>query len=86
MNREEETACTPPRPSLRLTCSQNPAQGSWWGGEVVVVGVLDWAAGLLHHSPDSPHSPLGLLEHARQTAHVVICDVHVVLHVDPTLH
>lgn len=36
-------------------------------GEEVVVGVLDWAGGLLHLSPNSPQSPLDLLEHTSQT-------------------
>lgn len=52
---------------LGLTCSQSLAQGSWGEGEEVVVGVLDWAGGLLHLSPDSSQSPLSLLERTSQT-------------------
>lgn len=84
MKREDETA-----PSVPPGCQcgsgvdllREPSPGEFGGGEGedVVVGVLDWARGLLHLSPDSPLSPLGLLEHTSRTdcpCHDLRCAEH----------
>lgn len=64
-----------PRQLTALVRGRLAPRASPWGAEgrvrrwVFVGGgrVVDWAGGLLHLSPPSPESPLGLLDHPGQT-------------------